>query len=561
MARPRRGRRLAVCVVAALLTGGVAVVGWNLSARQAGSAGSMVREIEQMRDANGLFFRPSLIGPAGPSIAESAYGLGLLAGAGRSASPPWHSAEAVRLAHETVGQSSVWGAWYVLRVETATASTLEGDWAAALLGSLSPDGFFRDSSQPADDHAADLAATAAALEVVSAKRIPLLPEQRVALVGWLRGAAAGAANAYQACNAANGLHLLNALDPATADPLAERWLRRGVPPPALTSFESVLDAYGLACLAHMLPAGGANLGRIQQLLRPALGRPVDDTALLYHVAQAWTLAGGPREALSQLANAVSRRLDPTTDLVRASVTRVGTLDNSYAVTQIRKLRSLPTEDRKLAAGVHTSMRQFGDRYGPNSMLMAAVILRASGQPDIGVQTRAVQMVTAQLKVVTRDNAASWVLAQRLLADLGVEVPQSELRPWRIASVEDRDLAWLVLSQSHRLRGGDAPVEFVDAIRDLPSILATNATSLTMAELRAGVGALAALELTDKIPVRSLLPSLSALHGCPNLPSLYRPAPSAAASDCDFGATVDAIWLETFLDRQGGTDGGGRDAHR
>jgi hypothetical protein len=395
--------------------------------------------------------------------------------------------------------------------------------------------------------------------VVSTQQLRLTADQTDALDRWLHGAARDATNPYQACNAASGLARLGRLEAATIRALSERWLSRaGVLPGSLRSFENILDTYGLACLIDVLPASAAGApasssvvdrAAIRGILRPALDRPVDDVQLLYSVAEAWRLAGGPPADLNRLSASVVGRVDPATGLVRTAAARVGTLESSYYVAYIRRLRGLPTDDDRLVEAVRSSMREFGNQFGPNSLLMAAVVLRISGKPDDQLERQAVAAVKVQFSgSLTKANVASWALASRLLDDLGVHVPIGEVRPWAVATQSDRVDAWTAVSL---MQGTDPviPTEFTETIHDIHRVLSEESGKLTIFELRAGVGALTVLGLTDQIPTKALSATLDERRGCPGLPDLYRPV---AEAGCDLKSSADAMWLRTFLERQGGT---------
>jgi hypothetical protein len=540
--RVRQRSVVAVCAVAvAVIVAGLTltVPGWFAGPPQS----PLVGELERLRDDTGLFFRPGLLGWGQPSIADSAYGMGVLRAAGRSVAMPAATALAGRVT-ETLERSSVWGRWYLAQIEIATERPLPGDWYSSIVSSLRPEGYFQDNAPTGEDTAADLAATAAALDVVRAKRVPLTPGQIDTIARWATNALDHAANAYQACNATAVLQSVDRLSAAARVRIVEHWLSTGERlPKLLDSFETVLDAYGVACLSSRLSAGDKAV--VRKLLLPALSRRVDDLQLLYYVSSAWRLSDGPPDRLGTLASVASARFDRATGLMVNIVRPVGTLENSYYVTEIRNLGGLPGKDGRLAAGARHTMAQYGDRYGLVSLLMTAVVLRWSGDPDQSLEQRVVAQARQRLNVpVTRDNVSSWAMAHKLLSDLGVTGPEATVRSWPIKTREDRGLAWVLLGQLPHLRGHEPPAGFADLVSMIPGILATETASLSTIELRAGLEALAATDHIGNVPTVALTRELALRRGCVGMQELYRP--SAAPGDCDLRATADTMWMRTFL---------------
>lgn len=545
----RRGRLIAVAAVLLVGAGIAAVVVVPRWLAGSPRPSPLVAELDRVRDDTGLFFRPGLLAAGQPSVVESAYGMGILRAAGRPVAVPAAQALSGRVG-EAVAKSSVWGAWYVAQIDADTGAPVPGDWYRGVIDSLRPEGYFRDSSQSADDRAADLAATAAGLDVLRARHVALAPGQVDAVARWVGDALDRAENPYQACNAVRALHAVDRLDQPTRGRVIGQWL--GTPerlPARLDSFESVLDTYGIACLTSELSAGDRAAARV--LLVPALSHPVDDLQLLYYVADAWRLIGGQPDALGTLAAAATARLDKATGLMVNVVKPIGTLENSYYVTEIRRLAGVPEADRRLADGTRQALSQHGEQYSLVSILLTAVVLRAAGDRDQDLEQRAVARARQQLTApVTRDSVSGWAMAHTLLGDLGVTGPEAPVTVWPITTREDRGLAWVLLGQLQHVRGHEPPPGFAALVPAIPGILATQAGLLSTVELRAGVAALAAADQLGSIPTAALARELAGRRGCPDLPDLYRP--SAAPGDCDLRATADSIWMRTFLH----TDKGG-----
>jgi hypothetical protein len=547
--RVRRRSLFAVgAIVVALVVAVLALVvpKWVAGTRQSPLSG----ELEKLRDDTGLFFRPGLLGPGEPSITDSAYGMGVLRAAGRSVAMPAAGGLGDRVTG-AVSASPVWGRWYLAQIELATGGVVAGDWYSGVVGGLRPGGYFHDDPRAAEDRAADLAATAAALDVVRAKRVTLVPGQVDSIARWVTDALDQAQNAYQACNAVAALQAVDRLDAATRDRIVGRWLEPAQRlPRVLDSVERVLDAYGFACLTSRLSAG--DRAAVRRLLVPALSRPVDDLQLLYYVSAAWRLSDGPPDALGRLAAVAKARLDPATGLLVNVVKPVGTLENSYYVTDIRKLGGLAGKDSRLAAATRKALAEHGDRYGVVNLLMTAVILRSSGDPDKRLEQRAVALARQQLgSEVTRDNVSFWATTQRLLSSLGVTGPEATVRPWPLKTREDRGLAWLLLGQLRHVRGHEPPDAFRAPASEIPDVLATEAAGLSTIELRAAVEALAAMDARDRIPAVVLTRQLAARRGCPGLRELFRP--SASPDACELRATADSMWMRTFLRPDKGKD--------
>ncbi len=505
-------------------------------------------DIELLRDETGLYFRPGLLHAAQPNITDSAYGLSLLQAAGRTPGLPDGTPTQEKVAG-SVSLQSVWGPWFLTRIEQATGRAIDGSWAQTVVESLRHDGYFHDSSQSMPDVSADLATTTAALEVIETKGVTLSASQSESIAAWVGRTLDEAQNGYQACNGTRALQLLDRLDAATRDRVRARWIDdTSWRPQQLNSFENVLDLYGAACLMTALSTGDTT--PVRETLRSALRRPVEDLQLLYHVAVAWQMVGGKPAELGMLAQVVTERLDASTGLVQGLVRPVGTLENSYYVTTIRRLSEMSTEDDELVHGVRTSLGEHGDRYGMNSMLLAAVVLRAGGAPDSSLEARAAAMAALDLAApVTRERVTGWAMGHRLLGELGRAGPQSQAQPWPVITREDRGLAWVLLSQVSHLRGEAAPKEFAEIVEDVPGVLRSEAGQLSLIEWRAGVEILAEADRLDGLPAAELARELAARKGCPGVPELYRP--TAAATECDLRATADALWLATYLNQESG----------
>jgi hypothetical protein len=540
---------LVATAIAILVLGGICIADLIEGGSSKGAKSDPVAaELDRLRDPSGLFARPSAFTGHQLSIADSAYGLSLLRAAGQPVAPPSLDSALSDLTKKSVAASSVWGRWYLLRIETASGRVFPDEWQGGIMTSLMPEGFFRDSAQQGTaDLAAELANTASALEVVSVKKVPLDKGQIDALTKWLDGALAEVQNPYQACNAVRALKFIGKLDGRDVGRLAQKWLgpQAGIPRTP-TSFEQVLDLYGDACLAAEAP--GTDMLAVRASLQLTLTHPVTDLQLLYYLAQAWTLIGGPATNLTNLATAVHGRLDVRSGLVNEIVVAQGTVESSYYVAELRKQRHSSTEDNRLVASVRTELNHHAADYGVTSLLLAAVTLRVSGNPDQVLEQKAIAAAQRQLSgPITRGNVAGWVTNQQLLAELGVAGLVSDVQPWPVDTQDDRDLAWLLVGQRQHLRDRQLPQAFAGLTQAIPGILNASAGGLTTMELRAGVEALSASGQAKFVPRQALIRELDARAGCVGLPSLYRPARGAA--DCDLRASADSAWLRAYL----GTD--------
>ncbi len=536
----RPGRRIATALAVVVAVGAVAFVGPRLLTPS--TPPPIVSELETLRDDQGLFFRPGLRSAGQPNVADTAYGFGVLAAAHRPV-PSLMNEQVDGYFSSTVESSSVWGRWYLLRIEAATGQPIPGAWAQDITGSLRR-GYFHDSGQEAEDPAADLASTAAALEVVTAKRLILSQDKIEAIVAWVTDALVRAQNPYQACNAVRSLRAIGGLGPVARTQALASWVRRPDRlPRVIDSFEGVLDLYGMACLMDELSEG--NRAPVRSLLTTTLPRAVDDLQLLYHVAEAWRLVGGDPNELLGLAQVPQRRLDRDTGLVKNVVRPVGTLENSYYAMQIRRLSGLPGDDDRLAKGVRELLAERRTQSSVINSLFGVTLLRATGHPDARLQDQLVALTRQQLaQPVTRDGVVSWVTMQRLLADLELAGPPAEVVPWVVGTPADRDLVWLLLDETQRLRDQTVPGPFADTLAGIPSVLRADAASLSVGQIRAGATALAATGQADRIPAAVLADALDALRGCDGFADLYWPY--REATTCDLRATADAIFLRNLL---------------
>lgn len=540
---PRRG--IAVSVAAAVL---VAIGAVWLATRE--PEPPLAAELERLRDESGLFFRPGLLGPGQPNVADSAYGLGILQAAGRPA--PFPADALAGRAEDVVAEASVWGRWYLVKIEQATNGILSGDWYQGLLDSWHDEGYFTDEGTGLGDVATGLAATAAALEVLRAKGVEMPSEVTSATVHWLTDALETVSNHYQACNAVTALDYLGQLDPESRNRAAE-WLGPDHDLGPLNSFEAVLDTYGYACLSDKI--GGGDIGSLRSKIQPALAHPVPDLQLLYYLSMAWRLAGGEPSALADLADAAVARLDPSTGLMVGVADPVGTLESSFYVTEIRLLAGLPTKDSRLAAGVRNAWAEHGQTFGPISLLLTAVLLRLSGDPDPRLESEAVAEVRRLMSApITRENVSSWVFSQRLLNAIGEPGVETSIEPWTVTSREDRGLAWVAMGLRPYTQGGGVPDGFAAELAAIPDQLATQTSLLTTTEIRAGVEALMAAGEADSVPVAAVVESIHERRGCPGLDDLYRPM--AGAAECDLRATADSMWIFSHLKTEEATNSRG-----
>ncbi len=509
-------------------------------------------EFDHIRDGGGLFFRPEALDERRPSMADTAYGLAILSAAGQSAALPRQDQAFTSLLSATVQSSPVWGRWYALRIEEASGARLPGDWASSLVDSLNPSGYFKDDPHTPDDLAAALATTAGALEVVDHEKLVLTSVQRGSLTTWLTSVATRLANPYQACNLLRSMQSLERPDPALATTFSSRWPitnLSSLPPP--NSFEQVLDLYGQACLTVRTP--GMDPTPVKQALKRALAGPATDLQISYYLADAWRMLGGPKEDLLRLAAAVPGRRDPASGLVNAALVRQGSLESSYYVMRIRRLRGTSWRDERLVRGVKAEIDRQGASAGQFDLLFAAAILKENNSSDQALEQRAVAAARGPAShPVIRETARGWVTLVDLLDELGVVVPEAEVRPWPAVSEDDRILVWQVIARKAHLRTQTIPPAFTDTADSIPRALADAGKALPALELLAGAEALKALGRADRVPAAVLENTLAGRLGCPRFRDLYRP--SAPAQVCDLPETVHALSLSVSL---AGAKGGNR----
>jgi hypothetical protein len=474
-------------------------------------------QLEGLRADNGLYFRPELLGPGIPSLAETAYADQVLAMAGRRPQAP---SDREMLLRELTGPS-VWNRWYIEQIDRATATSTSGLAPERVLDAAQPDGSLLDDVAPAPDVWTRLATTAAGLDVLTAHDVAVPLELRRRMADWVTARSAELSNPYQACAAATAARALGQPVPAAVTHQATTW----TPPGALNSDEAVLDVSGYACLKGK---------PTPTLVRARLSEDIDAFSA-FHLAGAWIALGGDPRELSAIADTVLARRLPG-GLFAAPARRIGTLDTAYAVTEIRRLTGIPQQDLLLADATEQFVADAGNALDPGALADAALILRRTGRLAGPLAQRAVQAL-ATAPPVTRDTVLTWARWRSLQVQLAPEAPVPRIVSWPVDSRESRLQAWTLLGSVGRAA---APAAYADLLTVLPEVLRRE--TLSVRELRAGVEALRTSGLA--VPVDAVRRALSATKGCPGSPDLYRA--DVSAGTCDISATADAYWLTTTL---------------
>jgi hypothetical protein len=294
----------------------------------------------------------------------------------------------------------------------------------------------------------------------------------------------------------------------------------------------------------------ADLEPVKRALVPALARPGADLQITYYVADAWRMLGGSGEDLRHLAALVPERRDAASGLVNAAVVRQGSLESSYYVMRIRELRGTPGRDERLVSAVHAEIDRRGGSAGPADLLFAAATLQGNDSSDKELQRRAVTAALDQLsRPITKEILRNWMTLADLLDELGVAVPETDVRPWPIVDESDRIAAWQVIARIAHLHGHAPPPAFADVADSIPRLLSEATGETSAMELRAGVEALRALGRADRVPATALEKVLAGRRGCPQFPALYRPA--AEAPVCDLQESFHALSLDVYLGENGG----------
>lgn len=497
----------------------------------------LARELGTLRADNGLYESPRVADLVATDLQASAYGLSVLKLAGDTPTNPWSDPDARDAAASALAANSVWAQWYIAQISGATGSSSPAP-QNAVLTSFNRGGYFDDKPAAPPDDASRLAATAAALHVTAGAGIAVPRADRGALIKWLQTRSHAAANPYQVCNALSGLHDLHALPAASAVPLGllRAWWSAHVTA-GLHSPEDSLDLYGYSCTEHLLGRLDAQRSAdIERFTQPYLSYQAEP-AIAFNLAQTWILAGGPRAALADLATQMRDRIVVPTHLLGKAINKLGTLQNSYSVTQIRRAAGLPQTDAKLAAAVRTTLGSGPpDPTGLNT-LIAAATLHGAAASDASLEKAAIsQVVRNAPSVVDPSNVGVWAQMVPTLTYLHqMTLPQLTLSQWATTTELGRYEAWLALGLDHGAVGTAPAAEFAPLLHDTPMLLLRHSSTLSMKELAASVESLLANGQSSRVPWPQVRSALAGLKGCGTFTELYRP--SGTATGCDLQASA------------------------
>lgn len=506
----------------------------------------LAHELGTLRAGNGLYESPRVADLVETDLQASAYGLSVLKLAGGTPASPWSDPDARDAAGTALAANSVWAQWYIRQISDATGSSSPAP-QNAILASFNRGGYFDDKPAAPPDNASRLAATAAALHVASAAGIAVPRAERGALIRWLRTRSHAAANPYQLCNALSGLQDLHALPAVSAAPLGliRAWWSAHVTA-GLHSPEDSLDLFGYSCTEHLL--GGLDPKRsadIERLTKPYLSYQAEP-AIAFNLAQTWVLSGGPPAALAGLATQMRDRIVVPTHLLGKAISKLGTLQNSYSVTEIRRAAGLPRADAKMAAAVRTMLGSGPpDPTGLNT-LIAAATLRGAAAADASLEKAAISQVLRNAPtVVDPSNVGVWAEMLPTLAYLHqMTLPQLTLSHWGANTELGRYEAWLALGLDHGAIGTAAAAEFAALLNETPTLLLHNASTLSMKELAASVLSLFANGRSSRVPWPQVRSALAGLKGCGTFKELYRP--SGTATGCDLQASAAGYQLAALV---------------
>lgn len=508
-----------------------------------GSGGSpLAALLSHLRAQNGLYARPGAGNDIADDLFSSAYGLTVLHLAGGAPAAPWTVPQARQTAMRATGQDSVFGPWAVDLVDAATgaAGTASGQ---AVLSSLTPEGFFSDLPAAPTDTATRLASTNAALTVLAGHHVALRRDQTLSIATWLATNASQVQNPYQACQLLGAARIAGAaVDSGVAQSVITRW--EGAAPAAETlhSEEDVLDAYGDVCVRGLLPSPRPAV-LTRDSVRPYLTKPASPS-VAYHLSLIWTALHGDAAALRPLASQMQARVNAATHLLQSDVTITGTVDTSYDVVALRRAVGLPSEDKALVRAIRRIRQQEPPDPSGLQNLLAASVLHDAGVGDGTAERAAAQRALAAAPHnVDESNVGTWSRLCQLLNDLGLPPPRGvTLEPWPTTSALSRFSAWTALAMPRQVTAGPADSAFPGLLDATAGLLLKQGHTLSMKELGAATGALHAG--SRPVPAAAVQAALRDLRGCPDMPDLYRPAPSA--TDCDVSATLSARHLLELL---------------
>lgn len=174
----------------------------------------------------------------------------------------------------------------------------------------------------------------------------------------------------------------------------------------------------------------------------------------------------------------------------------------------------------------------------SDLLMSAVVLRYAGEPDAALEKEAGDLAREWLAGgVSRGNVVPAAQVFSLLQQLGQQFDQVAGSSFPIRDLEDRYLAWTMLSISHHLSNGEqVQRELATATREVMTVLrapdALPVREVTLAMRVPGSG----LDRND-LPA-PLMAWAGAVRGCDGYPDLYRPL--RAEARCSLEATAQMI---------------------
>lgn len=544
--------RLTAAVIAALLTSMLVTACASPSGTTPADPQlrQLSADIERLRADDGLFSATADQGD--PGLYTSGFGLAALTAAGRDVRvglPPSAVRDAVA---DQLRADRLWGSAQLALLERTLRVRLHDDADVAALRALrATDGSYTDPAVAgglAEDPQYRRSATAAAVSALAAFGSPPGGVDRDATARWLDtapDAGSGLSVRWQLAQARQALGLPPAADlPAALDAW---WAATGSRLTGPAAGDQLVDACAYVQLAAL---GGINLtGRraaLERVLDPSRTLP-GDPQVAYLLAGAWRTLGGPPAWIDPLVQNIERhRLG--SGLVAATQQRLGDLQASYGVQELRAAAGLRTADPRLARALVDRRAFVLTGSSPSAGNLWLATLTTAGGDTTTADARALRQRAADAlpRPVTAATAPQWAQLATTLEVMGLPLPDPEIDAWQPDSPEHRYASDLLVpplvraGQQHRLPAIAQPA---DLAREGIELLATGALSQATAALSAAdaLGWRPTPDQADRITAL-----LRPLRGCPQTPALFH---ETALPGCNVYSTVAAWTLQRLAKRR------------
>lgn len=293
-----------------------------------------------------------------------------------------------------------------------------------------------------------------------------------------------------------------------------------------------MDIYGYGCLSSIGWSGPRDAA-VRDAIATAWGvqsLSPEDRFLLGHT---WLWLREDPEALKPQVQAL---IDSTVNgFMLMAKPPVGTLDTTYDLVAISAADDGSFRDPATQGAIVEYVAR-GMATSPLARQKARATLALTGQvPPESVQLREQIIAEAPQALTSAKSIAAWARINDMLSVLNLAPYKADLHlPQRPR--ERRYLLWLTLAHPDALAVPEFTENHVDAVQDIPAVLAQDDSALTSAELAAAAAAWTLLgsDTTDEAVASLFARLIDARRGCAGHMSLLFASPRSG--QCDLAAS-------------------------